>query len=123
MTSTTDLTTPDQPPAPPRTVATYYRTALMRYGDLAGRPVVKLDGKWRQVYEVWNNDSPDPADTFGPGGETTRQIRDAIDWTVPTWVVLRYFVPEASTATQFKARLTRRYIYDLVEVQVPLVGQ
>jgi hypothetical protein len=81
--------------------------------------VVRIDGKWREVFDVWS-DNDDPATLFGDN-DYTRMINEWLETESPLWTVVRYLVEEKSKEQISDALHAFRY-RDLVEVQVPEEG-
>ena len=89
---------------------------MVRAVDLEDNDTVLINGVWREVLDVWNDDD-DPAAQFGDDHPMTLAILDKVAWCSPSWTAVRYVHEEASTASEVESRLHFFRCRDLVQVQ------
>jgi hypothetical protein len=93
-----------------------WTTDSIRAVDLADNDTVLIDGVWREVLDVWNDDD-DPAAQFGDDHWMTILIDAKVSWCSPSWTAVRYVHEETSTAVEIDSRLHFFRCRELVTVQ------
>ncbi|WP_433856680.1 hypothetical protein [Streptomyces kronopolitis] len=93
-----------------------WTTDTVRAVDLEDNDSVLIDGAWREVLDVWNDDD-DPAAQFGDDHPMTLAILDKVAWCSPSWTAVRYVHEETSTPNEVDSRLHFFRCRDLVQVQ------
>ncbi|KUL44789.1 hypothetical protein ADL22_12665 [Streptomyces sp. NRRL F-4489] len=96
----------------------FWTTATVRAEELLESDTIKVDGKWREVFDVWK-EGDDVAGNFGDDSDLTKMIMEKTDWMSPCWVAVRYVDEEKSTANEIESGLAFFTLRDLVEIQVP----
>jgi hypothetical protein len=94
-----------------------YSAALVRAGDLADFDVIRHDGTWRQVMDVWHDEDEEvAADVYAFEPETVEHIRAHLGGGLGQFVLVRIVQeePQAELTTQL---VTLRRV-DLVTIQV-----
>ncbi|MDJ0463076.1 hypothetical protein [Streptomyces sp. H27-C3] len=111
---------PTLSPAPAAAASTrrVWATVTVRAEELLETDTIKVDGKWREVFDVWK-DGDDVAEMFGDGSDLTVKIMNKIDWNSPCWVAVRYVDEGRSTADEVESGIAFFTLRDLVEIQVP----
>jgi hypothetical protein len=92
-----------------------------RATDLTDQDVIMLNGQWTEVLGVYRDMDEWEAEFGALGGDTAGPERelaeDALDWSTPTWVLLRVFDLASSDPATTGDRLVKVYKFSLIPVQ------
>ncbi|MFI9026325.1 hypothetical protein [Streptomyces sp. NPDC053560] len=88
----------------------------IRAVDVVDNDEVMIDGRWREVLDVWDDES-DPAAQFGEDHEFTQQIRAKVNWLSPTYIALRLADDEKSRFDEVVSEIRVIRCRDLIQVQ------
>ncbi|MCX4657293.1 hypothetical protein OG249_36135 [Streptomyces microflavus] len=100
-------------PSPARST---WAVETVRASDLTDSDTVKIQGVWREIFDVWR-DTDDPAAMFGENNPTTVAILARTDWVSPCWIGVRYVNEDRSTGHEVEDALHFFRLRTLVEVQ------
>ncbi|QKW06951.1 hypothetical protein HUT18_11640 [Streptomyces sp. NA04227] len=92
----------------------------VRAADLEDTDTALIDGEWREVLDVWN-DEDDPAAMFGEDHPTAQAIFRMAAGRSPDWTIVRYVREEESSIGELAYGLRIFRCRDLVDVQRELV--
>ncbi len=116
ITKGTALTTQPSPSAtlPDRP---FWNIRLVRARDVQERDVIRLDGRWREVMDVYNN-GYDPALQFGRDSAIAHEIQAVLDRADDVWTALRFVAEEKCSGAEIETQIVGVLWCSLLEVQV-----
>lgn len=100
-----------------------------RAEDITSYDVIRWNGQWTEVFQVYRDMDEWEAEFGAIGGITEpeilpgqpnpgyRQAQEALDWAAPTWVLLRLFDLEHANPGESPDFTVRVYKFELIEVQ------
>lgn len=104
-----------------------FEVKLVRACDLRFSDVIRVGNQWVDVFDIWRQ-GDNPETTYGDaeykhGVTYTDFINYALDWSIDTWVVIRWYDRNESNQAESEDQLLKLYRFQLVEVQVPAAVQ
>ncbi|MET8605721.1 hypothetical protein ABZV92_19480 [Streptomyces rubiginosohelvolus] len=95
----------------------FWDVRLVRADDVRAQDVVRLDGRWREVMDVYN-DGDDPALDFGRDSSITHEIQSVLNRAHGVWTALRFVDEEKCSGADIETRVAGLLWCSLLEVQV-----
>ncbi|MFI1189277.1 hypothetical protein [Streptomyces californicus] len=93
-----------------------WNVRLVRARDVQERDVIRLDGRWREVMDVYNN-GDDPALQFGRDSTISHEIQAVLDRADDVWTALRFVVEEKCSGAEIETKVVGLFWCALLEVQ------
>jgi hypothetical protein len=94
-----------------------------RAEDLTSYDVIRWNGKWAEVFQVYRDMDEWEAEFGAIGGDVSpytaehQEAVNALDWAAPTWVLLRLFDLDNANPAENPDFVVKVYKFELIEVQ------